>query len=96
MPSSAAQDDEMRGKEINVHHGAVGEVRDLVEARDRWDRRSPTNIDEDPYACAAEKLSLDDVHLLAGSDETARQRWPVLPSPNDDRIMMAHDFLSRN
>jgi len=43
-----------------------------------------------PDACAAEKLSLDDGHLLAGSDEKPRQRWPGLPSPNDDRIMMAH------
>jgi hypothetical protein len=30
---------------------------------------------------AAEKLSLDDGHLLAGSDETPRQRWPDCSVP---------------
>src|SRR5262249_44434240 len=61
-----------------------------VGARDqRFSWRAP-GVD----AGAAEKLSLDDGHLLAGSDEAPRQRWPGLPSANDDRIMMAHDFPS--
>src|SRR5262249_23845410 len=37
----------MRMMEIDVHHRAVGEVGNLVEPRDRRDRRSPTDIDED-------------------------------------------------
>src|SRR5262245_50032252 len=80
MPSSAAQDDEMRGKEIKVHHGAVGEVRDLVEARDRWDRRSPTNIDEDPYACAADFRSMTSTFWPAATRRRASV-GPYCPVP---------------
>ena len=40
---TAAQDDEMRGEKIDVHHRAVGEVRHLVEAGDRRDRRPPAH-----------------------------------------------------
>jgi len=37
----------MRGREIDIHHRAVGEVRNLVQAGDRWDQRPPAHIDED-------------------------------------------------
>src|ERR1700745_2876711 len=35
-------------------------------------------------ACAAEELALDDGYLLAGSDETPRQRRPGLSCSDDD------------
>ena len=43
---TAAQDDEMRREEIDVHHRAVGEIRDLIEAGDRGNRRARADIDE--------------------------------------------------
>jgi hypothetical protein len=38
----------------------------------------------------------DNGHLLAGSDKTPGQSSAKISSPDDDRIMMAHDFLSPN
>src|SRR5262245_56809182 len=175
----------MRGEEVDVHDRAVGEVRHLVEAGDRGDRRPPAHIYEDAvgfehgtvhcdflvrdkpgmafvdcaaFQCferaldasprcprdgvlarldglhvysdraadghavitrtarqksskgardqrlggrasgidarAAEELSLDDGYLLAGSDETPRQRRPGLSCPDDDRIMIGHGLPS--
>src|SRR6516225_7337929 len=44
---AAAQDNEMWGEKIHVHHRAVGEVRNLIEAGDRGNSRARTDIDED-------------------------------------------------
>jgi hypothetical protein len=36
------------GQKIHVHHRAVGQIRDPIEAGDWWHQRAPTHIDEDP------------------------------------------------
>jgi hypothetical protein len=41
----------MRGEEVDVHHRAVGQVRNLVEAGYRWNRGSRANIDKDLIGC---------------------------------------------
>ena len=57
-----------------------------VGARDQRLGGRASGID----ACAAEELSLDNGDLLAGSDETPRQRRPGLSCSDDDRIMIEH------
>ena len=44
---AAAEHDQMRGQKIDVHHRAVGQIGDLVEARDRWNQGPSAYIDED-------------------------------------------------
>ena len=55
----------MRRKEIDVHHRAVGEVGNLAEARDRRDRRSPTDIDEDAIGAELHPVHC---HFLVGGE----------------------------
>jgi hypothetical protein len=44
---TAAKDHEMCGEDIDIHHRAVGQVRNLVEAGHRWNRDLRANIDKD-------------------------------------------------
>src|SRR6187200_2895914 len=44
---AAAEDNQMRGQKIDVHHRAVGQVGNLVETRDRRNQGSSAYIDED-------------------------------------------------
>src|SRR5204863_459447 len=43
---ATSNDDEMVGKSVDLHHGAVGQIVDLVEASDRWSRSPPADVDE--------------------------------------------------
>src|SRR5262249_24951817 len=44
---AAPEDNEMRGKKIDIHHRAVGQVRNLVEAGDRGNRCARANVEKD-------------------------------------------------
>src|ERR1051326_6687529 len=46
---AAADDEQVRRQEIHVHHAAVGEVGDLVEAGHIGDDGSSADIDEDGW-----------------------------------------------
>ena len=60
-----AEDNEMRGQKVHVHHRAVREVRDLLEPGNR--RHHCPRADVDENLVRAEHLIVD-LHLL-GSDE---------------------------
>ena len=45
---AAADDDQMFGHVVQLHHGRIGQVVDLVQAGDRGDERARAGIDEDP------------------------------------------------
>ena len=48
QPNVAAADDhEMIGQKIHLHHGRVSEIGDLINAGHRRDRGAATNVDKD-------------------------------------------------
>src|SRR6185312_7656013 len=64
---AAAQHQQMARQEINIHHRAVGEVGDAVEAGNLRDRRPAADIEEDP--AGAQGFAAD--HDLMRPDEAA-------------------------
>src|SRR5262249_9171102 len=67
---AAAQDDEMWRKKIDVHHRAVGEIRDLIEAGNRGDYRACADIDKD--AIGSELCTIHCYFLFRGKAGVAR------------------------
>src|SRR5438132_133668 len=43
---AASDNDQVRGEEINVHHAAVGQIRNLVETRNRRYRGTSPHVDK--------------------------------------------------
>src|SRR5436305_8817086 len=62
-----AEHDEVRRQKIHIHHGAVGEVRDLIESWDGRYYRPAAHVDEN--LVGSESL-ITDLHALR-SDEAA-------------------------
>src|SRR5260370_33621207 len=56
---AAAQHQQMPRQEIEVHHGAVGEIVDLVQTRDLRHRRPAAHIYEDPVGGQDLRADLD-------------------------------------
>ena len=46
---AAADDDQVAREEIDIHHGGIGEVTDLVEPRHLGNDRARAHIDEDAF-----------------------------------------------
>src|SRR5262249_26925619 len=44
---AAAHDDQMPRKKVDLHHGAVGQILDLIESRHLRDQHAPAHVDED-------------------------------------------------
>ena len=52
---AAADDDQMLGQEVDVHHRRVGEIRSSCEARHRRHQRAAADVDEDLLRLAARR-----------------------------------------
>ena len=45
---AAAHNDQVSGEEVDVHHGTVSEIRDLIQSGHLRHYRAPAHVDEDP------------------------------------------------